>query len=195
MTDEVSDRTGRAVLYGNHKNIVGREKMICLSILSETITDQCMHLTATLLSQYDFIELSHPVQEWWCPFENFKNRFHDVFAKELIELSALVRVRLDIDGEFGSKAIVGTLTQDRKQRDLSFRQACNKIIHAETLDVDFTWSNKHPLDNGRNGYGESLTKRFKNPIIKTTGKYREMVWQADICSLKYIEVLREIFST
>lgn len=166
--------------------------MICLPILSEIVTDQCMRLTSTLLSQYDFIELSHPINEYWCPFENFKNRFDDIFAKELIELSALARVSLDIDGKFGSKAIIGTLTQDKKQCELSFRQACNKIIHAKTLEVDFAWSDKHPLDNGQNGYDESLAKTFKNPIIKTTGTYREKDWKAGIWFVKYIEVLRDI---
>jgi len=68
-----------------------KDNMITSAILSEIVTDQCMQLTAILLSKYDFIDLSHPVHEYWCPFENFVNSFDDVFAKELIELSALAR--------------------------------------------------------------------------------------------------------
>jgi len=168
--------------------------MITSAILSEIVTDQCMQLTAILLSKYDFIDLSHPVHEYWCPFENFVNSFDDVFAKELIELSALARVSLDVDNTFGSKDIVGSLSQDGKQNDLTFREACNKIIHAKTYTVDLAWSEKHPLDNGRNGYGESDINRFKNPIVKTVGEYNEKEWQADILFLKYISVLREHFS-
>ena len=168
--------------------------MITSGILSEIVTDKCMKLTAILLSKYDFIDLSHPVHEYWCPFENFVIRFDDIFAKELIELSVLARVCLDVDDTFGSEEIVGSLSEDSKQSDLTFRQACNKIIHAKTYEVKLDWSNKHPLDNGRNGYGESDIKKFKNPIVKTAGKYNKKEWKADILFLKYINVLREKFS-
>ena len=134
--------------------------MISSNILSEIISDQCMNLCTRVLSQYDFIDLAHPIQEYWCPFENFKLRFDDIFAKEFIELAALVRVILDVDDSFGSKEVVGTITQDGNKIDMSFRDACNKIIHAKTIDIDFAFSERHPLDNGKNGYGESQVKKF-----------------------------------
>ena len=149
--------------------------MISPAILSEMVTDQCMRLTGALLGQYDFIDLSHPLHEYWCPFESFKIRFDELFAKDLIELSVLARVCLDVDEEFGSDAIVGSLTEDNERCELSFRQACNKVIHAETLDIDFAWCDRHPLDNGRNGYAESSVKTFKDPIVKTTGQYRKRI--------------------
>lgn len=172
----------------------GTTKIVTPGILSEILTDKCMNLTAMLLSQYDFVDLSHPVHEHWCPFENFVARFDNIFAKELIELSALARVYVDVDDTFGSKQIVGSLSEDSRQRNLTFRQACNKIIHARTYKVRLDWSSKHPLDNGGNGYGESDIKKFKNPIIKTAGTYQKKEWKADIFFLKYIDVLREEFS-
>ena len=168
--------------------------MITPAILNELVTDQCMKLTATLLSKYDFVDLSHPAHEYWCPFENFVIRFDEIFAKELIELTALARVSLDVDDTFGSKEIVGSLFEDGKQGDLTFRQACNKIIHAKTYEVELAWSETHPLDNGQNGYGESDIKIFKNPIVKTAGEYHRKEWKADIIYLKFISVLREKFS-
>jgi hypothetical protein len=168
--------------------------MVTLEILSEILTDQCMKLTSLLLGKYDFIDLSHPSHEYWCPFENFAIRFDDVFIKELMELSVLARVSIDVDNTFDSKIIVGTLSEDGKQSNLPFRQACNKIIHAKTCNVELAWSEKHPLYNGRNGYGESDISKFKNPIVKTAGEHNKKEWQSEILFLKYIDVLRERFS-
>jgi hypothetical protein len=168
--------------------------MITSTILSEIITDQCWKLTATLLSKYDLDELSHPIQEPWCPFIDFAFRFDDIFGKELIELAVLARVSLDVDGEFGAKQIVGTLIDNGNRSDLNFREACNKIIHAKTFEAKLEWSNSPPLDNGRNGYGETTIDRFKNPIIMTQGVHNRKQWEANIHFLKYVSILKEKFS-
>ena len=168
--------------------------MISSAILSERVTDQCMNLSSVLLSQYDFTDLAHPWQEYWCPFENFRTRFDDILAKALVELAALARVTLDVDSKFGSKMVVGELTQDGKKMELSFREACNKIIHAVTLKIDLAFSDRHPLDNGKNGYSDSQIKRFKNPIIRTEGEYKKKVWKANIYFFKYIKVLKWKFA-
>ena len=175
--------------------------MITSTILSEVITDQCWKLTATLLSKYDLDDLSHPIQEYWCTFIHFAQRFDDIFAKELIELAALARVSLDMGDEFGAKQMVGTLIDNGNESDLNFREACNKIIHANSVEIKLEWSNRHPLDNDRNGYGESridgkaTVDRFKNPIIMTQGEYRGMEWKTNIHFLKYVSILEEKFSS
>ncbi|MCD6394222.1 MAG: hypothetical protein J7M40_12035 [Planctomycetes bacterium] len=158
------------------------------------MTDQCWKLTATLLSKYDFDDLSHPCGEYWCSFIQFAQRFDDIFAKELIELAVLARVSLEVDGEFGAKQIVGKLIKNGNESDLNFREACNKIIHANSLEIKLEWSNSHPLDNGQNGYEEGDIVRFKNPIIMTQGTFREVEWKANIHFLKYVSILQEKFS-
>ena len=175
--------------------------MITSTIISGIITEQCRKLTATLLSKYDLDDLSHPIQEYWCTFIHFAQRFDDIFAKELLELAVLARVSLDVDCEFGAKQIVGTLIDNGNRSDINFREACNKIIHANSLEIKLEWSNSHPLDNGRNGYGESridgkaTVDRFKNPIIMTHGEYRGMEWKTNIHFLKYVSILEEKFSS
>lgn len=168
--------------------------MITSTILSEIITDQCWKLTATLLSKYDLDDLSHPIQEYWCTFIHFAQRFDDIFAKGLIELAVLARVSLDMGDEFGAKQMVGTLIDNGNRSDINFREACNKIIHANSVEIKLEWSNSHPLDNGRNGYGESNIDRFKNPIIMTQGKHKGKEWKTNIRFLKYVSILEEKFS-
>jgi len=163
--------------------------------IQESLNDKCWRLSSYLLSQYDIKELSHPWKEYWCIFENnFKQSFKNIFFKEFIEISALIRALLDIDDikipkEFaGISTQVGTITCDNgKEKELTFRDACNKIIHSKKYSVSFLWSEQHPLCNGKSGCEASDSEKFKNPIISTEGDYHGKTWVAKIEFFKFID--------
>jgi hypothetical protein len=95
---------------------------------------------------------------------------------------------IEIPKEFsGISTKVGTLNEDNKEIDLSFRESCNKIIHSKEHSFDFSHSENHPLSNGKNGYGESEIQSFKNPIITTKGERNGKNWIAKIEFLKFID--------
>ncbi|MGB7580890.1 MAG: hypothetical protein WBL85_00390 [Sedimentisphaerales bacterium] len=170
-------------------------KPLSLHALEESIADQCWKVTSLVLARYDFSELSHPWQEYWCPFIDFCNKFDAFFIKSVLELAAIARVNLDVEDVGTANLIVGTLTQNNETKDLTFREACNKLIHAMQYEILFDWETKHPLDNGTNGYFETKLERFKNPKIRTTGKYQSDNWEAVIRFLPFITELKDTFGS
>lgn len=96
----------------------------------------------------------------WCIFENqFNESFENNFFKEFLELAALIRALLDIHEikipkKIGNVSIsVGSLTiNDSEIKELTLREACNKTIHSMNYEINFCYSDDHPLSNGKNGY-------------------------------------------
>ncbi|NPD86970.1 hypothetical protein HNS38_19615 [Lentimicrobium sp. L6] len=82
--------------------------------------------------------------------------------------------------------VVGTLKKI-EESDLKLRNACNKIIHADSLHIDFPIQDTHPLDNGKNGYGDNELSSFRNPMIITKGEYQGNEWTAEISVIKFID--------
>ena len=139
--------------------------------------------------------MAHPVREYWCIFENnFQNLFNNNFFKEFVELAGLLRVLLDIhdikipNELYGISTAVGTLEKDSKTIiDLTFREACNKIIHAKQVKISFDITNQHPLASEKNGYNQTETNTFKKPMVITEGDFQGKGWEAKIDFFKYID--------
>jgi hypothetical protein len=173
-----------------------RVYMLTSYALGEVVSTQCWKVTSLLLSKYDLDHLSHPLQEPWCSFVHFAERFDDVFIKELLELAAIARVNIDVNRVAGEAKIVGSLIEGGKEKHLNFREACNKLIHANEYELIFDWTSSHPLDNGTNGYNDVFAvgkRKFKNPKICTKGKFRGQEWQATIIFVKFVDVLEGTF--
>jgi hypothetical protein len=161
--------------------------------IQNSIEEKCWKLSSYILSQYDFQYLSHPANEYWCIFENkFKESFTTVFFKELIELAGLLRALLDsepltieIQNNDNSFGVLKKETGETIK--LSYRDVCNKIIHAISYEVKFNFSERHPLDNTKNGYGETVITEFKNPKIITQGSLKGKQWNTEIDFLKFID--------
>lgn len=163
--------------------------------IQNSIEEKCWKLSSYILSQYDFQDIAHPANEYWCIFENkFKDSFETIFFKELIELVGILRALLDseslkIENEiYGVENVFGLLKNETGETiKLSYREACNKIIHAISYEVKLNYSKQHPLDNNKNGYGETEIIKFKNPKIITQGSFNGKHWNAEIDFLKFID--------
>ncbi len=92
--------------------------------------------------QYDVDSLKHPVGVHWCMFvSDFQERFDSSFMKELVGFAGILRTLLDVESislpienaEYGFDQSVGLLNRNNHEEPLSFREACNKIIHAKYL--------------------------------------------------------------
>ena len=149
-----------------------------------------------ILAQYDVIYLKHPAEEYWCIFTtNFQEKFETNFMRELVGFAGTLRALLDVESisvpvknkKYLFDQSVGELYKNGTKEPLSFREACNKIIHANKYEIRFNYSETHPLDNGKNGY-ESIDKPYKNPIIVTYGEYQKKHWNAELNFLKFIEM-------
>ena len=162
----------------------------------DSIIDQSYSLNSMLLAQYDVISLKHPQEEYWCIFTtNYQEKFESNFMRELIGFAGILRALLDVESisvpvknkEYRFDQSVGELCINAKKEPLSFREACNKIIHANRYEIRFNYSDTHPLDNGENGYA-SIDKTYKNPIIITYGEYQKEKWNAELDFLKFINM-------
>ncbi|MBU1820515.1 MAG: hypothetical protein KKG00_03245 [Bacteroidetes bacterium] len=164
--------------------------------IEESIKDKCFTLTSLILAQYDITALRHPYGEYWCIFTNdFQSKFNTNFMMELTSLIGLLRAVMDIESinipvkneNYGFDQSVGILTIDTSNEPLSYREACNKIIHADSYQIQFSYSEKHPLFDERNGYDNEESRSFKNPMLVTRGKYRGKIWISDLNFLKFID--------
>jgi hypothetical protein len=164
--------------------------------IEDSVKEKCWKLSSYILAEYDFRNLRHPWDEPWCFFAStFSEKFENTFIKELIEMAALMRSLQDVHSNdnneesnaFPSNDIGLLIHNDGTQEVLDFRKACNKIIHALEYSIDLTFSNEHPLSNGKDGYNDSTLDNFKSPIIITRGKYGKLEWQASIYFFKFIE--------
>ena len=162
--------------------------------LKDSLKEKCWRLTSYVFAQYDNEELSHPWKENWCIFENdLQEMFDTNFYKELIELAGLVRALMDVesitveDDKFDIS--VGWLQNDGGEfKPLTYREACNKIIHASKYEVSLKYDTKHPLDNGKSGYEKLEGDKFKNPIVTTIGSFKGgKKWTSKINFIKFIE--------
>ena len=163
--------------------------------IQSSLEEKCWKLSSYILAQYDFENLSHPANAYWCIFgTKFKDSFETFFLKELVELSGLIRALLDnesikVEKEiFETNNCVGLLhIKNGKTIGLSYREACNKIIHSTSFKIELIHSKNHPLNNDKNGYNESELTKFKNPRIITKGNYQGKSWTAEIDFLKFID--------
>ena len=156
----------------------------------ELIKEKCWKLSSYLLAEYDFQELTHPANEYWCKFgTDFKESFKKKFFKELIELAGLIRAILDMHNLSSEKyEIVGKIEYENKEIEkLDYRESCNKIIHANYYSIDYKKVDSHPLDNGKNGYNNSENENYKSPIIITEGFYRKKKWKSELTFIKFID--------
>ncbi len=162
------------------------------------LKEKCWQITSFILSRYDFDKLSHPWNEHWSIFENqLTETFEDNYFKEFLELAVLMRASLDIHDVRIPKKIgeveisVGDLikvnSSGEKTIPLTFREACNKTIHALEYEIILDRCDSHPLDNGKNGYSETEETNFKNPILLTKGSFQGDNWTAKIELLKFID--------
>jgi len=127
-------------------------------------------------------------------FNNFKEDSEYFFerAKEfeiskaseiLISLAVMSRSFLDsgiISKESCKKQIVGKIIVDKKNKPLNFRDSCNKIIHAESINFDI--SNSKSIKDG-----------FLNPIVYLYGEYQDSQWKAIVNIIDFCKAANDSF--
>lgn len=117
--------------------------------IEDSIIDKSYTLNSMILSPYDVISLKHPASEHWCIFtNNFQEKFEANFMRELADFAGILRPLLDVElisvpmknKEYQFDQNVGELCENDEKKPLSFRQACNKIIHANKFEIRFNYS-------------------------------------------------------
>ncbi len=121
------------------------------------------------------------------PLDNFRQFEENEISENLLTLAALARACDDEYNLLGeaNKAFprgVGTLTTNGKVEPLTIREACNKIIHAQSLAYDLARGTENPIwDKWYRDQGHTVTGDFKTPAIFVKGtRQNGKIWEARI---------------
>jgi hypothetical protein len=135
------------------------------------------------------------------PLDKLLEFEEEELTEELLKLSALARAnddRLKIL-DHATKAFpdgVGTITSKGETKSLSAREACNKIIHARKVRMDFAESDKNPIwENWYRFQGHAVRDNFKVPALLLDGTHFNGVrWKArvELVQFVYAVALKDI---
>jgi hypothetical protein len=142
-------------------------------------------LLAMFLASRRFAELCQGFPgEQFDPIYKIQEVEEDEFTRILLSLAITARVIDDREGRVfelvGSDC--GTLQSDLREDQtviLDIREACNKLIHAETVRVDSEELGHH---------------RFLNPFIYLYGTFRGLRWRARLDVIKFCKEYATIVS-
>ena len=121
------------------------------------------------------------------PLDDFRQFEENEISEILLTLAALSRA---CDDEYGLLGMadgalpqgVGTLTTDKGIEPLTLREACNKIVHAQSLVYDLAKGTENPIwGKWYKNQGHTVTGDFKAPAIIIKGSRRNgKPWEARI---------------
>jgi hypothetical protein len=140
---------------------------------------------------YDFEsfyrDLEEPMLRDSDPLDDFRQFEENEISETLLTLAALARA---CDDEYDLLGIadssfqlgVGTLTTDKGVEPLTLREACNKIVHAQSLVYDLAKGTENPIwGKWYKDQGHTVTGDFKAPAIIIKGiRQNGKSWEARI---------------
>lgn len=119
------------------------------------------------------------------PLDDFRQFEESEISEILLTLAALARACDDENSLLGiaDKAFpkgVGTLTTNNGIVPLTLREACNKIVHAQSLVYDLAKGTENPIwGKWYSDQGHSVTGDFKTPAILIKGtRQNGKSWEA-----------------
>ncbi|MBI2182507.1 MAG: hypothetical protein HYU31_17025 [Deltaproteobacteria bacterium] len=124
--------------------------------------------------------------------DSFLARADEEISELLVSLSALARAA---DDELGTLTQlekvfpngVGTVDVDGHSKPLSPREACNKIIHAKSLDWDFPIEERNPIYNDYYvSQGLDVKGSFRNPKAILSGVHGRVPWRCTISIVPFV---------
>lgn len=162
------------------------------SITDATSIKSGYRLMCSLFSAYDFPVFYRDNDP--DPRDDFLQYSDEEISENLITLAAITRA---CDDELGTlKDIepnfpkgVGLLKLDgEKDKPLTIREACNKIIHAKVVKYDFAWSEENPIwGKWYKDQGYDVRKKYKTPALQLEGMNQSgKNWEARIELVPFI---------
>jgi len=162
------------------------------SISDATSTKAGYRLLCSLFTAYDFPVFYRDDDQ--DPLDVFLQYSDEEMSENLIILAAITRA---CDDELGMlKYIepnfpegVGLLKPDgEKDKPLTIREACNKIIHAKVVEYDFAWSEENPIwGRWYKDQGYDVKKQYKTPALQLKGENQKgMKWEAKVELVPFI---------
>lgn len=167
-----------------------------LIINNEQLIKLGHRLLCLFFSAYDFETLyrdSDPQLRDPDPLDSFRQYEDDEISETLLTLAALARASDDEYGLLKTASSVfpdgvGTLKTDKGVEPLTLREACNKIIHAESFTCELAKTTENPIwKKWYQVQGYEVKGDFKAPAIIISGtSQNEKVWAACIQVVPFV---------
>jgi hypothetical protein len=149
-------------------------------------------LLCSLFAAYDFPDFYRDDDP--DPLDDFLQYSDEEMSENLVTLAAIARA---CDDELGTlKAIepnfpkgVGILKlEGDKEKPLTIREACNKIIHVKVVKYDLVWSGENPIwGQWYKARGYEVSNRYKNPALRLEGTHQNgKKWAARVELIPFI---------
>ena len=164
-------------------------------ISDEKLIKLAHQMICMMLASYDFPSLYREEYSYHDsdPLDDLRQFEDSDFSENLVMLSALARVNDDEIGTLKSLEKnfpegVGKLTENGKVIALTPREACNKVIHANTISFELNRSKEHPIwwrYFKKQGY--DVEGNYKDPLIIIEGERQNgKPWKAEINAINFL---------
>ena len=164
-------------------------------ISDEKLIRLAHQMICMMLASYDFPSLYREEYSYHDsdPLDDLRQFEDSDFSGNLVMLSALARVNDDEIGTLKSLEKnfpegVGKLTENGKVIALTPREACNKVIHANTISFELNRSKEHPIwwrYFKKQGY--DVEGNYKDPLIIIEGERQNgKPWKAEINAINFL---------
>jgi len=164
------------------------------SLTSDTVHSHAFSLLASLFGMEEVWKLTPPNGD----HEVFTELHHEgteQFQKHMMALAIFSRVRdqgmntLSKHSENFPNG-VGELTKNGESTPLTAREACNKIVHAQSAKIEWESVSQHPVYSEiyRERYGEH-DEKLRHPFILISGELHKNKWEAKINVIQWVHAV------
>ena len=164
-----------------------------LETSAEVLQKKGYELISLVFSKYELSLLKNPIDEYCCPVIQLQKDEDKHIFDSLISFAAMMRVNDDLS-QYSDKHLeenpegVGSITTKENKEPLSLREACNKIIHAKSVEFKLEYQEEHPLYPNYDGglYSKEEWQKYKNPTITLHGDFNGSSWTAEIELINFV---------
>ena len=164
------------------------------SLTSQTVQEHAFSLLAALFGMEEVWKLTPPSGHHEV-FSDLHSEGTEQFQKHMMSLAMLARIKdqgMNTLAEHIEKnpAGVGDLTQGDATIPLTAREACNKVIHAQSAIIEWEDVSDHPIyhDIYLEKYGEN-DEKLRHPFIILEGKHHKKEWNAKINVVRWVHAV------
>lgn len=161
------------------------------SLTSETVHKHAFSLLATLFGMEEVWKLTPPSGDHEV-FVELHSEGTEQFQMHMISLAMLARIKdqgLNTLAKHADKYSegVGELFENGSRAPLTAREACNKVIHAQSAKIEWEQVSDHPVYHKiyLEKYG-AHDEKLRHPFILLSGKHHKKEWSARINVVQWV---------
>lgn len=161
---------------------------------SESIEEHAFSVLACLYGMEEIWKLTPPGGQHET-FTVIYSKGEELFEKHILSLATIARIKDQGINSLSKHTMknpsgVGELTENKKTTTLTAREACNKIIHANTAKINWETIKGHPIyhDVYMEKYGDD-EESYRHPFLFLSGYHLNKEWEAKINMIVWVHAV------